>query len=45
MTTEKGSWPTWPFTRLSPKEMAKLLKLIEGKRSAQRLAEYEEALL
>jgi len=37
----QGAWPTWPFTRLSPKEMAKLLKAIEG----QRLKEYEEALL
>lgn len=37
----QGAWPTWPFTRLSPKEMAKLLKLIEGKR----LADYEEAPL
>lgn len=34
-------WPTWPFTRLSPKAMAKLLKTIEGKR----LDEVEEALL
>jgi len=39
MTT--GSWPTWPFTRLSPKEMARLLKAIEG----QRLKQYEEAPL
>lgn len=37
----KGSWPTWPFTRLSPKEMAKLLKAIEGKR----ISEAEEAPL
>jgi len=37
----QGAWPTWPFTRLSPKEMAKLLKAIEG----QRLADYEEAPL
>jgi hypothetical protein len=28
-----SGWPLWPFTRLSPKEMAKLLKKIEGKRS------------
>lgn len=42
MTTKHtGAWPTWPFTRLSPKEMAKLLKTIEGKR----LAEAEEAPL
>jgi hypothetical protein len=34
-------WPLWPFTRLSPKAMAKLLKTIEGKR----LDETEEALL
>lgn len=34
-------WPLWPFTRLSPKEMAKLLKTIEGKR----LEEAEEAPL
>ena len=27
-----SGWPLWPFTRLSPKEMAKLLKQIEGKR-------------
>jgi hypothetical protein len=26
-----SGWPTWPFTRLSPKAMAKLLKTIEGK--------------
>ena len=47
MTTKHthGAWPTWPFTRLSPKEMAKLLKLIEGQRSAQRVSEAEEALL
>lgn len=44
MTTH-GAWPTWPFTRLSPKEMAKLLKVIEGQRSAQRLAEAGEALI
>lgn len=36
-----SGWPTWPFTRLSPKAMAKLLKTIEG----QRLEEAEEALL
>ena len=36
-----NGWPTWPFTRLSPKEMAKLLKEIEGKR----LDDAEEALL
>lgn len=43
MTTKAhtGAWPTWPFTRLSPKEMAKLLKAIEGKR----LSQYEEAPL
>jgi hypothetical protein len=36
-----SGWPLWPFTRLSPKEMAKLLKAIEGKR----VSEAEEALL
>lgn len=36
-----SGWPLWPFTRLSPKEMAKLLKAIEGKR----LDDYEEAPL
>jgi hypothetical protein len=36
-----SGWPTWPFTRLSPKAMAKLLKTIEGKR----LDDAEEALL
>lgn len=34
-------WPLWPFTRLSPKAMAKLLKTIEG----QQVQEAEEALL
>lgn len=28
-------WPLWPFTRLSPKEMAKLLKEIEGKQAKE----------
>jgi hypothetical protein len=32
-------WPLWPFTRLSPKEMERLLKKIEG----QRVDELEEA--
>lgn len=41
MSTQTSGWPTWPFTRLSPKEMAKLLKAIEG----QRLKQYEEAPL
>ena len=36
-----SGWPLWPFTRLSPKEMAKLLKTIEGKQ----VSEAEEALL
>jgi hypothetical protein len=36
-----SGWPLWPFTRLSPKEMARLLKAIEGKR----VSEAEEALL
>lgn len=36
-----SGWPLWPFTRLSLKEMAKLLKAIEGKR----VSEAEEALL
>lgn len=36
-----NGWPLWPFTRLSPKEMAKLLKAIEGKQ----VSEAEEALL
>ena len=40
MTTH-GEWPTWPFTRLSPKEMARLLKAIEG----QRLKDAPEAPL
>ena len=44
-TSHTGAWPTWPFTRLSPKEMAKLLKAIEGQRSVKRLADYEEAPL
>jgi hypothetical protein len=40
-----SGWPTWPFTRLSPRAMAKLLKTIEGQRSVKRLSEAEEALL
>lgn len=36
-----NGWPTWPFTRLSPRAMAKLLKTIEGKS----VSEAEEALL
>ena len=40
-----SGWPTWPFTRLSPKAMAKLLKTIEGQRSVMRLDDAEEALL
>lgn len=36
-----SGWPMWPFTRLSQKEMAKLLKKIED----QRMDDYEEALL
>lgn len=43
-----SGWPLWPFTRLSPKEMAKLLKDIEGQRSVkqaeQHMREAEEAL-
>lgn len=34
-----SGWPTWPFTRLSPKDMAKLLKRLE----ADRVSTYEEA--
>lgn len=36
-----SGWPLWPFTRLSPKEMAKLLKKIEG----QRMDDVEDALV
>lgn len=39
-----SGWPLWPFTRLSPKEMAKLLKTIEGKQAEQHMLEAEEAL-
>ena len=35
------AWPTWPFTRLTPKEMAKLLKALKD----QELAKKQEALL
>jgi hypothetical protein len=38
-----SGWPLWPFTRLSPKEMSKLLKKIEGQQSVKRLADLEEA--
>ena len=44
MTTH-GAWPTWPFTRLSPKEMARLLKAIEGQRSGSVLKDAPEAPL
>lgn len=40
-----SGWPTWPFTRLSPKDVATLLKKLEGDRVNQSLAEAEEALL
>lgn len=34
-------WPTWSFTRLTPQEMAKLLKAIQE----HELAEVEEAMV
>lgn len=40
-----SGWPTWPFTRLSPKEMDALLKKLDGERVNKSLAEAEEALL
>lgn len=40
-----GQWPTWPFTRLSPKDMERLLKRIEGQRHRALIDDFEEALL
>jgi hypothetical protein len=37
----RGSWPTWPFTRLGRKEMADLIKKLEQEKREQ----HEEALL
>lgn len=37
-------WPLWPFTRLSPKEMERLLKKIEGQSNRDVLDGFEEAL-
>jgi hypothetical protein len=37
-------WPLWPFTRLSPKEMERLLKKIEGQSNRDVLDGLEEAL-
>ena len=37
----RGSWPTWPFTRLGRKEMAELIKKLEQEKHSQ----LEEALL
>ena len=36
-------WPLWPFTRLSPKEMEKLLKKIEGKQVVDRFEDLGDA--
>jgi DNA-binding CsgD family transcriptional regulator len=36
-------WPLWPFTRLSPKEMERLLKKIEGQSNRDVLDNLEEA--
>lgn len=41
MTPKPTDWPTWPFTRLDPKEMADLLK----RRQAEKLAQTGEALV
>jgi hypothetical protein len=41
MTPKPTDWPTWPFTRLSEKEMADLLK----RRQADKLANVGEALV
>ena len=40
-----SGWPLWPFTRLTPKEKAKLLKAMERQRSVKRLDDLEEAPL
>lgn len=37
----RGSWPTWPFTRLGRKEMAELIKKLE----LEKREKHEEALL
>lgn len=41
MTPKHTDWPTWPFTRLSEKEMADLLK----RRQAEKFAKVEDALM
>jgi hypothetical protein len=35
MIEEPVAWPTWPFTRLTPKEMQKLLKDLEKQKREQ----------
>lgn len=37
----RGSWPTWPFTRLGRKDMAELIKKLE----LEKHQKHEEALL
>ena len=37
----RGSWPTWPFTRLGRKDMTDLIKKLEQEKHSQ----LEEALL
>ncbi len=41
----KYGYPTWPFTKLTPEQMEKLLKDIDKKQRQDALKKAEEALL